>query len=1070
VLHGEQYIRVDPPLFNTELLDEIRPWLTLDSDPADHQRLDDRLEAWSLFPSGSFVFVVRLVSAGVYDRRAAYFAHGRAWRRDALPRGFDPGLHLGRSETFAAPWRDDGTPTSFADETPSVVRIEQVNAESQTAARFLAHLLQASLEKYPLIIAAPVADFATGAALHALVGAARAGLPSNLQRGCRIRVYSRFPELFLRHLGVSLLVVPEDAASAALTARPAATLIDRQGRKVAGKEAGERALGYASTVIERMIAIPEGLPAFTARIGEKALADSRAIQITYNLAFAFAGDVDRRADVLRRYLPRTAEKLGPAVPWNDLIGCDEWREFPPETLLDELLTETAALSAGRRELLRVVEDGAARLGMRVDGRLEGWWDPKHPGKIARVIELLAHDPPLVSDGAAAERLNELPLEQLARAASNEKVFGVLARAVSGGVLSPEWAHAFIDGARGDELERAALRWLDDETFFRAPWGDIPELLLDRLRSRARPPAALIPVVTNAGLRLRPAGGLARYLRLADVLTRVQEAEGSEKENPLMTALWTALPRLDEAELETVERIAFDAAWRCMLPSRLDVKTLLALADRFHHEESVDAICEEIDRRMRLDPETTTEPLVRAGWWYFWRRRSRLRADEAQEAAVLRRSALAWLGSSVWTAGTEATLEAWQAALADVRTIDARDAAVLRAGHGKRRWPWIPPFQEQQLQDLVDGVTDVGVLAELAEALAVDRAITGMNWSARQLLARSAWKDLIPADALGLLLDERYGGARPSLTLPEATALLTYAGHRHERALAARIDAIGDMLQRDWTAAFRAAGDPDLWSDGRFLTRVAEWMNGRPSLAAMTTGAAKWIDERADGEPESTPRNPSQSLVRDLITTGLRNAARLVDPALSNRLQNETLSDKVITALINAQVKHGCWADLAAYMRGAGVAEALDAIVMRLRARTLLPRERQNLAVQGWRTFQAAARDHDVLLSGLNDGRGCKAAFGLAAAMLPPGSLGLAALQLAAASKHSGHLDARWWERLVAALQSWKRNGTGQSADDRADAALAVIYAYIDEPDRSALTRALSETRWPVAVEFGEGTS
>src|SRR6185436_85611 len=142
VLHGEQYLQVSPALYNAELLDAIRPWMTLDSDPADHQRLNDHLEAWSLFTAGEYLFVVRLVSAGTYDRRAAYFAHGRAWNAKRLSPVFDAGLYLGCADAFDQPWRD-APPASPAPDDAAPLWPEQVKAEPETAARFLGHLFQA---------------------------------------------------------------------------------------------------------------------------------------------------------------------------------------------------------------------------------------------------------------------------------------------------------------------------------------------------------------------------------------------------------------------------------------------------------------------------------------------------------------------------------------------------------------------------------------------------------------------------------------------------------------------------------------------------------------------------------------------------------------------------------------------------------------------------------------------------------------------------------------------------------------------------------------------------------------
>src|SRR4029077_19484146 len=107
-----------------------------------------QLEGWSFFSHGGSLFVARLISAGTYDRYAAYFAHGRVWKREALLPGFDPGLHLGRWEAFDPPWRDSYPGRQVAEDVPSLVRPDQVKTEAQTAAIWLGHLFQALLGGY----------------------------------------------------------------------------------------------------------------------------------------------------------------------------------------------------------------------------------------------------------------------------------------------------------------------------------------------------------------------------------------------------------------------------------------------------------------------------------------------------------------------------------------------------------------------------------------------------------------------------------------------------------------------------------------------------------------------------------------------------------------------------------------------------------------------------------------------------------------------------------------------------------------------------------------------------------
>ena len=1109
VLHGEQYLRVAPELYTTEVLDAIRPWMTLDSDPADHQRLNDQLEGWSLFPAANYLFVVRLVSAGTYDRRAAYFAHGRAWNLEGLPPAFDPGLLLGRADAFDPPWQD---PARAGQSTPERAGAwpDQVKAEPETAARFLGHLFQALLDgNNPLIVAAPIHAFASGGALHGLICFSRGGLPAKLRQACRIRIYSRLPELFLRHLGANFIVIPEDTASAAITTRPSATLLDRQGQKIAGRDLDPCALDYANAVIERAIAIPDGLPDFSERFqrrvwqgGLPSAAETRLVQITYNVSFALRGSPERRADLIRNYLPRAAAKLGPGLDWNRLIG-DAWTSFPREALFDQLLTDPSELSEASVEFVRAIEDGAARLELRADECLTQWWDADDPGKVRRLVELLAHDPPLLSPAAAAERTTKIPLERLARSgplhaalqaeaargllrrrahesaelaarAADPRVFDVASRAVSNGQLDPAWARHYVQTARPAMLVEAARRWFQIANFW-SSWTDVPRLLLDRLRTLDSGVDDLAPLL-DGGFGLDPVENLEIYLRLADLIERVK---APDEPNALMRRVWDALPRLRGSRSD-LERLAFDPQWRCLRLQALDLENLLELANGFEQDESFLGLYDEIDARMRRDAERTTPVLARKGWWYSWRRHSALTSRKPEEAALLRRSAFAWLAADVWDGRVEATLEAWKKVSSDLpSSISGEQLARLRDdARGRRPWPWIPPFEQDQLFELIGRAGDLGALAEIAEVMYADE--TAPSVALDDLVKSSLFANELSPRALGWLFE---GGPRERLELETSAYLCGHAGHRADRALEARIESVGSRLEQSPMQALAAAGSPDLWADGRFLYKVADWMNRKRSVDNIGREAIMSIEKHAKGETDQPLRAPSRELVQELVERHYNKAARLLNAEWQEETQKETVADKVIQALLCGRVKDSCWQQLARNIkqapseRGVRGRHPLSVVAERiLEGPRLTPADRDKLARNGWRTYTAAAEENrELMTESCPHTRGLPL-FHLAAAMLPPGSLGNAALQIISAAASRGlRQEIPWWRSLLRAIRDYRRYGDVGSADDRAGFALALVFDCLERRgEQAAISEALkieaiNSPEWGLLSEFGTST-
>ncbi|MEE8524543.1 MAG: hypothetical protein V3T72_11480 [Thermoanaerobaculia bacterium] len=331
---------------------------------------------------------------------------------------------------------------------------------------------------------------------------ARAALPSDLKQGCRIRIYTRNPELFLRHRDADLVVVPETVAATALAARRDATLLDRRGQQGAGRDLDPRARAYAEAVVERACKIPQSLLAFSARFGRDrdgvslpSAEEVRSLQITYNLAFAMSGSEQRRGDLLRKYLFKKASELSP-LPWDRLIDAREWASFPRQAILESLLQPVN--DAGSRALQRELEAAAGRLGLVVDPLPDGWWADGDEDKRRRLVELLSHRPPLVSATAGlasdvvCSHLAIPALLRLGLAADDDagenlrRIYGELDRRIADRQRRQETTKALVEAGwwffwrrqsqlAGEPLRSAAVAWLTCEA-----WSgeDAPEATLE----------------------------------------------------------------------------------------------------------------------------------------------------------------------------------------------------------------------------------------------------------------------------------------------------------------------------------------------------------------------------------------------------------------------------------------------------------------------------------------------------------------------------------------------------------------------------------------------------------------
>lgn len=1113
VPHGEQYLAADPPFAgDAELLATIQPWMSLDSKPGDRQTLGAELEGWSCFAHGGWRFVARHADAGLYDRRAAYFTHARAWAAADLAGGFDPGAYLGRSEVFDRPWRDGAPGQRVEVPPPGLVRPEQVGEEAEVAERLLAHLYQAMVLGYPVVLAVPVAEFRAGGPLHALVSFARAALPLAVKRDCRIRVYTRLPDLFLRHLAAHLIAVPEDEAGNALLARRDAALLDRQGRRRDGREAGPEARGYARAVVQRARRIPEGLLPFSGRVsrhpglaGLPSAEEVEALPIVYNLAAAIAtGSEAQLADLLTRFLVKTANQRASGLPWQRLLeapGEGTWR-FPDQALLDAVLSDPATPYG--RDLQRRLEDEAAGRGLTIpDPRLVEWFSAAAgerlerlgqlaerglaaPGAVARLTcrlplaRLLALGDPagLLQAEAAAGVIGERAAQpaELVRLGQNPRGLAVLLEATAAGALAPAWLAGLLREGEGETVVRAAQRLLP-LAFSDPRLREFRRPLLQRLLALGPKARPLKGVVREAADRLGPGEDPAAYLHLAELLNRI-DPEGA---NPLRQRLLDQLGDLRGPEdRRYLVEVALSDAWSCLTPETLltadgepsfpwagEVADLLLSSGQVRRALATHALvrlgneilgdqsplaaelAQELDHRAGTDLPEATDALIRRGAWHRWRRHSGLAAEPGRAAA------LAWLTAPAWR-GAEAppaTLEAWKQAVRDLEAgggLDAAAAAQLIAEG--RRWPWITPFEEEQLADLARLAQDLGTLADLGAGLG---SSPNLPFPVREhLLAHAPFAAGLPPTALAWLAPAGGGREPPPLDLAQARTVLRHAGHRRQEAEAALRAAVVHAFRDDPLAAARAATEFDLWREARVVEQIAAQLCRRGSVQAIGREALGLIEDQLASRPLrlATLQPSAAALARELARAGYPHTAAL----LSRDAAADHLVERALAALRQGSVADPCWQEMLA----AGPA-AEDHPLSRLAARL---RARGPEGPASWDTFLAVIEHRPRLLAVEPRGGSLFPVLQLAAALRPGlGMGGVAADLLRSRAARGDHTsDPSWWRGLGNGLERHFQRAR-RPADDRLETALAVVHLAargLDSRERAAREEGLPTADWP----------
>ena len=422
ILSGEQYLEgTADTLYNRRdsLLSDIRPWLSLDSEPEDHRQA--QLEAWSCFCSGGRLFVCRMVLAGKHDNRVAYFSHARSWPQGKVLQADDPGVCLGCPEMFDEPGARPGSSDAALErmrDLPGELWKKHLEKEPQTAVRllgFLAQSLARQETQAPLLIGVPLSEFSRGSPLFSLVAFARAALPADLKEACSIRMHTRQPENFALRLKARLIVLPADMGTKALRAQRDAILLDRQGKCITDHTLAEQYEDYANEVIKFALAKPKGLLPFSALLGKqktaKQWANPRWTQAMVRPGYALAVALEGGEEQLKGGFEAVRTGTDADFPWQDLLEDGDWARFPECLLAEFALQPPENLKdVGEVQLQAAVTAALDRLRRSLDGFLTGMGrdtqvlDAEHDRReMNRLIHLLEHNPPLLSRKAVRER-------------------------------------------------------------------------------------------------------------------------------------------------------------------------------------------------------------------------------------------------------------------------------------------------------------------------------------------------------------------------------------------------------------------------------------------------------------------------------------------------------------------------------------------------------------------------------------------------------------------------------------------------------------------------------------------
>lgn len=1027
-MRGEQYVAADAQLWKDPgLANAARKWMTLYDDQS--VSVADNVEGWSFFDYRDLRFVVRLVSAGRFGPRLAYFAHARAWLASDFRDADDPGALLGRSDAFHPAWREGQPFQPVPLVQPRMVWRDAVAAQPLVAVRILAHLYRAYVAGPSVVMELPLSAFVTGGRIHQLVAFARAALPLKIKCDCRIRVFTGKPDAYLRESKAHLVLIPEEFK---LTLPNDVVVLDKEARCKRGSNADER---YARAVVDRLLALrefPDSLFSFAARVNfpmnrtpnEVELA---SVPLVYNLV-AVSGDT-ARMDELLEYERNQATKRNVELNWNELIRPEQWGQFSPETLGKVALSPgtTSDLLALRKR----VREELARRNIYLDAQALQWiaalWRDARP---AEILDLVREG--LISRAGLVALLGQISGNQIAALLTDRnsvfQVTGILCDVD----IPAEWYQALAK----DPGPLAALITMARRA---AGWRKIVYMNVShRIASGESVPGCLPELIEFPPPD--PIADVERYLDFAELLDRMGSDEGRQQIVNLQSRLETREDRRRLFELLKQPRwqalpkyFNVPAAWdsdvgNLLLSSpervaRIDTDRVLRLAKSAGHlPEHVVSL---LDQRMERGPEETTRALVKTGNWLAWR----LSARSKSIPGVFGSSARAWFFSS----SNSVTLEEWKQVMSDLGQLSSEFLQELRSRLPGRTepWPQIPLFEEEQLSDMAERCPDLGALAELAETVGSPAPRYGA------VLIHSRFTPDISELAFHCLSRRDPGHAQ--IPLVEAEYLLQHAGNRRQEALnVLGRSVIGNMSDCP-DEGERVATQAQLWEDAFFQQQLVDWLRGRrldqsPQLSMLNVLNHHVPDSRSlIGKADET----LEELAEYCLEKGLTRLSDFLRPDFYGKL---------VRALLRGEADNPVWQKLTDDLKKFNA--PLDQHPLMLLAgkiKKLSTDQWRSMGEQGWPTFKKVCLTPE---SGVFFAACQKVVpvLHLAVAMRHNVSLGKVAKGiLFLAEGHNYFEFGPWWATFFETVSGFLRDGLV----DRAEVVWTVLSGALADLDLSA---------------------
>jgi len=349
---------------------------------------------------------------------------------------------------------------------------------------------------------------------------------------------------------------------------------------------------------------------------------------------------------------------------------------------------------------------------------------------------------------------------LAVLAADAAVTGILCRAVRRGLLDLSWVARVIEQGEPAAMGQVLLGLVAPPEQS-ASWDEAAAQLIAAVRNFPPVDRATVLTLARTAQGIDPAAQPGVYFGLLDLVCAAEPESGpGALSSPLLERLWPSLDVIrDPVARRRVAAELLGGRWTCVGP-RLLIDTsgalrpawldtlpdlLLASPELVAAMRLKDLIRMQPDRggdpapwtaavtkRWRGDPPTVTDALVAADAWFDWRRHADLGPGEGHRSALLWLCAPAWVHHRVegpeglpphWHRGhglapdgrpPECTWEAWRQVMADLDT--GLTAAHIRSITAPpTHWPWIYPWEQEQIADLEARCCDEGALALVVDA-------------------------------------------------------------------------------------------------------------------------------------------------------------------------------------------------------------------------------------------------------------------------------------------------------------------------------------------------------------------